>query len=77
MSNIKVAIHSVPSITNAGFYCSKWPTYLVVVGVNPLGVRGGHCGGIVAGEIVEKFSNSKAAKSYVDKLVVNNGYLHV
>lgn len=77
MKNTKVAIHSVPSLTKSGFYCLKWPTYLVVVGANPLGVRGGHCGGIVDGEVVEKFRNSVAAQAHVEKLVISKGYILV
>lgn len=49
-NKIRVAVHRVPYITNAGYTCNKWHEYIVYAGAQPYGPRGGYGGRVVAAE---------------------------
>ena len=49
---LKIAIHKLPYITKDGHACHAWQRQAIVVGPNPLGPRGGHCGDFVDGKRV-------------------------
>ena len=60
-SNDKLAIHTVPSVTKAGFECLRWRSWVIFAGSNPLGPRGGRNGKVVAGRRV-----AGACRSYAE-----------
>lgn len=49
---MKVVIHTLPYVTNAGWTCTNWFRWHVYVGENPRGPRGGRVGNCVDGRWV-------------------------
>ena len=67
---MNAAIHTVGSVTSGG-YSTHWWESLVVVGVNPHGPRGGHCGKWVDGLVYRKCRTYQQALDCVQELRAN------
>lgn len=62
----KLAIHTVPSVTLAGYECKKWCVRVIFIGLNPLGPRGGKSGiAVAARHIGGTFRSHEAALKYI------------
>ena len=72
---LKIAVHSVPTLTKSGYFCHKWRVFLVVVGKNPHGPRGGAGGLIVDGYVAARFRKLKQAREFAENLALEKGYL--
>lgn len=75
----KVAIHTVPYVTNAGHVCSNWCELIVVVGANPVGPKGGHCGKYEDGREIARYSykDREHARARVKAMVETGKYAQV
>jgi hypothetical protein len=73
--NTKVALHSVPKRTRAGYLCFRWRWYVVVVGKNPHGPNGGSCGNVLDGYVYARFTKYADALNCVGELVKEKGYI--
>jgi hypothetical protein len=73
IAGLKVAVHRVPSITKSGHRCANYPDSLVVIGINPVGPRGGHQGQWVDGKVVGhyKYGQRENVHEHVKKLVAD------
>ena len=63
--NKKVVRHSVASVTKSGYSCERFPDSLIIVGNNPVGPRGGHCGQWADGKVLARYSFSDRMQKYV------------
>ena len=64
----QIAIHTVPSLTKSGFYCTRYPQSLVVAGSNPRGPRGGTNGKWVDAMPIKTCKTYDEAKKFVADL---------
>jgi hypothetical protein len=67
VSEEKVAVHSVPYITRAGWRCERWREYLVVVGIDPTGPRRGHRGSWGSGKVMGRYRTRTEAEQRVKR----------
>ena len=73
--SLKVTVQSFGWVTAAGWVCSNWREYWVVIGKNPKGPRGGTTGVISDGYTVgHRYRTRADALKRAQEIAIENNY---